>query len=225
MHISILIVVANLKHRIGTTCEILDHGLKNLNFDYEILFFDNASRDGTKALLEDIASRRGHIKVFSGAKRCGFGAGLRSLLEKAQGDIVVCCEASLPIKLDALPFLVEKMNDADVIIASRFKDRMTATSVQETFLFRIYRLICQVCLKIPFRDLHPGLVMMYREVFPALELRSQSKNIFPEIFTRSRRKNFSVQEFPVEKRLLAPNPPLQQSCSLADIVNLFELKD
>lgn len=224
MHISVLILVANDKHHIERLCETLDHGLKKLNFDYEILFFDNASRDGTAKILEEVVSRRGHVKVVTGQRRCGFGAGLRALLEKAQGDIVVYSDASMPIKLDALPFLMEKMRDADLLIASRFQDRTTASSVQTGFLFGVYRLISRFFLKVPFKDLHPGLLMMYREVIPILALTSKSKNIFPEIFVEAKQKKLTVQEFFVDKRLLASIPPIRQRCSFLEIVDLFRLK-
>ncbi|HOD12900.1 MAG TPA: glycosyltransferase [Candidatus Omnitrophota bacterium] len=224
MHISVLILVANDKHHIERLCEILDHGLKKLSFDYEIIFLDNASRDGTAKILDQVASRRGHVRVVTSKRRCSFGEGLRALLEKAQGDIVVYSDALMPVKLDALPFLMEKMRDADLLIASRFQDRITAASVQASFSFWVYRLVSRFFLKIPFKDLHPGLLMMHREVIPALALASKSKNIFPEIFIGAKRKKLTVQECFIDKRLLAPIPPTQQSCSLFEIVDLFRLK-
>jgi|GEM_PF-765788 len=223
MNLSVLIPIFNQKDKIQSACEMLDHGLKSLNLTYEIIFFDDASRDGSRALLEEISSRRGHIKFVHSPKRLGFGRSLRTLFEKAQGEAVVYADILSLIGLGSFPVLIEKMHDADIVIASRFGHKKRQENPRKSFLFQIYLLVCRFFLKLPIQDIHPKLIFLYREIAPALDLRSEDYNIFPEIFLKARKKKLIVQEFPLHSQYLPRQSSPVQGCHLFTLIRLFQI--
>ena len=75
---------------------------KNLpNYDYEIIFIDNDSKDNTRALLREICKRNPKIKAIFNAKNFGqFNSPYYGMLQTS-GDctILVCCDFQDPIEM------------------------------------------------------------------------------------------------------------------------------
>jgi len=221
VHLSVVIPVSNQKDKIFSVCEALDHGLKNLSLDYEIIFLDDASRDGSKALLEEIVSRRKRVRSVTNTKRLSFGESLRVLFREAKGDAIVYMDIASSIGIGAFPTLIEKLHDADIVIASRFGQRKPSEVFPTSFLFQTYLLMCKFLFKLRIQDIHPKLMFLYRDVALSLDLKALDRNIFPELFLRSRKKNLIVQEFFVDSSYLSRQPRQVQGCSFFTFVGLF----
>ena len=224
MDISVIVFVRNCKPKVQSAYDLLSRVLHNFNLTHEILFFDDASRDGTPAELQEICRRHANVKIFSAQKRSGFGAGLRFLLGKALGNVVLYADIDLPIALSILPSCFDKMRSADILVVSRFSAGQGVRTPRTTFLFKIYRFACRSFFKIPVRDVQPKLVLFYRDAVAALELRSSNQNIFPEVFFKGLKKRLTIEEIPAGTHLSPDATSDIQRGSLFLLMDLWRVK-
>ena len=101
--ISILIPCYNEEENvIPITNGIVEEMGKNLSdYDYEIIFIDNDSKDNTRPLLREICKRNSKVKAIFNAKNFGqFNSPYYGMLQTT-GDctILVCCDFQDPIEM------------------------------------------------------------------------------------------------------------------------------
>ncbi len=118
MRLSIVIPVFN---EVTTIEEILRrvHSV-DAGLDKEIIVVDDGSTDGTREILERLASPS--LKVFFHEKNTGKGSALHTAFAEAGGDIILVQDADLEYDPREYPKLLEPILDgrADVVYGSRF---------------------------------------------------------------------------------------------------------
>ncbi|MHC5027705.1 MAG: glycosyltransferase family 2 protein [Planctomycetota bacterium] len=93
----------------------------DLPIDREIVLVDDASTDGSRAIVEELARQDGIVAV-SHRRNEGKGAALRSGFRAARGDFVIVQDADLEYDPRDYPRLLQPLLDgnADVVYGSRF---------------------------------------------------------------------------------------------------------
>jgi len=122
MKISIIIPAYNEEENIG---ELLKR-IKNLAFEAEIIVIDDASSDHTR----EIALKEG-VRVISHPYQMGNGAAIKTGIRNAKGEILVFIDADLQHPPEAIPEILEKMKEFDMVIGAR-------TAVSKVSLFRTF---------------------------------------------------------------------------------------
>ena len=108
-------VLPRFHHVLG---EILD-GLAD-DYDAEILFVDDGSRDGTLALLRRLAQGDPRVRYYSFSRNFGHQAAITAGLERARGDVVVTLDSDLQHPPSLIPALLQKWKGgADVVVTLR----------------------------------------------------------------------------------------------------------
>lgn len=116
--LSIIVPVYNEEDTIFIFHEEVTKVLKTLPYDYEIIFVNDGSKDGT---LEKALSLReknpGKIKVIDFSRNFGKEGGLLAGLEKAKGDYVTVMDVDLQDPPSTLPLMFEEItkNGYDVV--------------------------------------------------------------------------------------------------------------
>lgn len=91
--------VGNVKPMADTLTEIMS----GLPYDYEILFTDNCSTDGTKEILRSLAAQDTHFKVLMNSRNYGMdGRSSRNALQYVCGDVLI----SIPCDFQEPPELI-----------------------------------------------------------------------------------------------------------------------
>lgn len=116
--VSILIPCYNEEENVGPMSEaIVNLFEKELTqYDYELLFIDNDSRDNTRPLLREICANNKHIKAIFNAKNFGqFNSPYHGILQ-VTGDCVISmvCDFQDPIEL--IPQYLEAWEDGYKIV-------------------------------------------------------------------------------------------------------------
>lgn len=88
----------------------------------EVIIVDDGSKDGTRAILEQLAKNKKNIKVILQKINSGKGAALKLGILESTGDVVVVQDADLeydPQEYKRLLYPIER-GHADVVYGSRF---------------------------------------------------------------------------------------------------------
>ncbi len=98
--------------------------LKTISWDYELLFVNDGSRDGSPALLYRLAEADGHVKVVSFSRNFGHEAAMIAGIDYSSGDGIVCMDADLQHPPECIPKIIEKFEEGyQVISMVRTKNR------------------------------------------------------------------------------------------------------
>jgi len=91
-------------------------------YDYEHLFLDNCSTDGTLAILRELAARDRRVKVLSYSKNFGPVKTEMMGYRHATGDAVISYEANLKDPPELIPVFLQKWEEGfDVVYGVRKK--------------------------------------------------------------------------------------------------------
>ena len=107
--------VENVELMAATVENVINESLSN--YDYEILFIDNASTDGTRDVLEEICDKKKKVKaIFNVANFGQFNSPFYGLCQTS-GDctISLCCDFQDPVEM--IPTLVEKWEEGHKIVS------------------------------------------------------------------------------------------------------------
>jgi dolichol-phosphate mannosyltransferase len=102
-------------------CGVLD-GLGD-GYDFEVLYIDDGSRDGTLALIRSLAADDPRVRYLSFSRNFGQQAALTAGLEHASGDAVISLDTDLQHPPSVIPRLLEHWQEGcDVVLTLREED-------------------------------------------------------------------------------------------------------
>ena len=90
--------------------------VRRLGLADALLFVDNASSDGTVALIE----RWPEVRLVRHATNLGYGASIRDGIASSDGERIVIIDADLEYPPEAIPSIVAALDDRAAVYGSRF---------------------------------------------------------------------------------------------------------
>ncbi|MGH9387708.1 MAG: glycosyltransferase family 2 protein [Vicinamibacterales bacterium] len=119
--ISLVVPVYNEAEVIGVFYDRATHALINLaGFDYEILFVDDGSRDGSYSLLAGFAAANPRVRVLKFSRNFGHQIAITAGIDHARGDCVVVIDADLQDPPEVVPAMIERWDQGfDVVYGVR----------------------------------------------------------------------------------------------------------
>jgi len=201
----------------GTIEEILLR-VQNVNLAKEIIIVDDASTDGTREFLSELARHAehgsgefllpnlrttlsvGNIRVFFLAKNGGKGAALRRGFEEASGQIVVIQDADLEYDPQELHKLIEPIDsgEADVVYGSRFLG-----GPHRVFLFwhyignRLLTLMSDMVTDLNLSDVWTCYKAFKAEVLAGIQIEEDRFGFEQEITIKIAKNRWRVFEVPI----------------------------
>lgn len=115
--------------------------LDGLSWDYELLFVNDGSRDGSPEILKELAARDDHVKVVGFSRNFGHEAAMIAGIDYAAGDGIVCMDADLQHPVACLPEIVKKLEEGCGIVTMARTRNHSAGVVKNITSSAFYRLI------------------------------------------------------------------------------------
>lgn len=197
MKISVVIPCYNEEKVIRTTYDRVSSVVKGLGMDYEIVLEEEGSTDETGRILREIQRKDEHVRALSyPGIRMGLGWGWKRLFEAATGDLIVMMDADLSVEPTIVADFVKEIEDADIIVASRYMSERATLPLHRKLASRIYYLINKILFGLTVKDSQSGFQAYNRKVIDQVKLESNGFEINLELLVRSLRKGFRVKEIP-----------------------------
>jgi glycosyltransferase involved in cell wall biosynthesis len=193
--LSILIPVFN---EVATVTEIVRRvrAADTLGLDKEIILVDDASTDGTAAVLDELA-KTDRLKLARHPYNRGKGAAIRTALGLATGDIVLIQDADLEYDPRDYPKLLAPILDgkADVVYGSRF-----AGGTHRVLLFwhyvanRFLTLLSNMVCNLNLTDMETCYKVFRRSCLHDITLNAERFGIEPELTAKLARRRYRFYE-------------------------------
>ncbi|MBN1869720.1 MAG: glycosyltransferase family 2 protein [Candidatus Omnitrophica bacterium] len=166
--------------------------------DYEILLCDDASTDQSGEALKQLGSQCPRVKSYYNSSNKGLGFTLRRLLKEAKGKNIIYCDCDLPFGADVLPVLLKKLENRDIVVASRYRGASNGTPFARKACSRLYYLLCKLLFHIPVADIGSGTVAMRRQALKNADLKADGFDIHVEFYWKMSKQGARIEEVPVK---------------------------
>ena len=163
-------------------------GMKEV--DFELLFVDDGSTDGTLDLLRSFSGRDPRVRYYSFSRNFGKEAAMFAGLENAKGDYMVVMDADMQDPPALIPEMYEMVNSGEYdCVATRRADRKGEPLIRSAFARLFYRLINKIS-KLKLVEGARDFRMMSRRMVDAVlsmkEYNRFSKGIFEWVGFRTK---------------------------------------
>ena len=191
--LSILIPVFNEEESLLALFSELKNHFKN-NVAVEIIFINDGSSDNSQILIEKEISHHSSWKLINLYRNYGKSIALQSGIDISSGELIATLDSDLQDDPKELMNLVNKLNDADVIVGWK-KNRLDP--LEKRLASKVFNFFIRIFSGLKIMDSNSGLKVLKREVAKSLNLYGGRHRYIPLL---AHQKNFLVSETPVHHR-------------------------
>jgi dolichol-phosphate mannosyltransferase len=160
--------------------------------DFEIVFVNDGSRDGSLERMKAIAAKDGNVVVVDLRGHAGKTAALAAGFAEAKGRVIVTLDSDLQDVPEEIPRLVARIEEGADFVTGRKRSRQDPWT--RRLASRLFNGVASLLAGTRIRDVNSGLKAMTREVAGALPLHGDLHRFLP-VFARA--KGFRVAEVDV----------------------------
>ena len=121
--ISVIIPVCNERDNLEPLLARLSHTLDSIGGNYEIVFVDDGSTDGSGAYLQARAQENPRIKLIEFRRNFGQTAAMAAGFDFAQGQIIIALDADLQNDPADIPSILMKLDEGFDVVSCWRRDR------------------------------------------------------------------------------------------------------
>jgi dolichol-phosphate mannosyltransferase len=160
--------------------EFLLNEINNLNLDLDLLFIDDNSPDLTGNILDSLAKKQTNVTIIHRPIKSGIGSAHKFGLKWAYENdycFALTMDADFTHSPEYIPTFIEKINDADIIIGSRYlvEDGVASWNLYRKTLTKLGHFITKLFLNMPYDS--TGAFRMYNlKKIPLYFLNSVNSN-------------------------------------------------
>jgi glycosyltransferase involved in cell wall biosynthesis len=121
-HLSVVVPLLDEQDNLATLYEQIRQALDGQH-DYEVIFVDDGSRDGSFGILQGLHEADPRVRVIRFRRNFGQTAALSAGFAHSRGDIVVALDADLQNDPADIPMLVAKLDEGYDIVSGWRKKR------------------------------------------------------------------------------------------------------
>ena len=148
--------------------------------DYEILFIDDGSTDGSWRVIEALQTANPRVRGTKFRRNYGKSAALQTGFEAARGDVVITMDADLQDSPDEIPELYRMITRDGYDLVSGWKQKRY-DPLTKTIPTKLYNAAARWMSGIYLHDFNCGLKSYRREVVKTIEVYGEMHRYIPVI--------------------------------------------
>ena len=194
MKISIVIPVFNENESLPDLKGELD---KNLSAypDWEVIFIDDGSSDGSTEYLADLCAQDSHYKLIQFYRNYGKSAALSEGFKLADGDYIITMDADLQDDPAEISNLVGKLEEGWDLVSGWKKIRHDP--IGKTLPSKLFNFITRVMTGVKIHDFNCGLKGYKKSVVKSIEVFGGRHRYIPAL---AGQRKFTITEITVNHR-------------------------
>lgn len=184
----------------------LTHSLFKTNPEATVLIVDDNSPDGTAALATELTSVYPNLIVKKRTGGRGFGKsyidGFKKIMTDDLHRITVMMDADFSHDPKAVPLMIEKLNNFDVVIGSRYiaGGKIENWHWKRKLLSRFANFYVRLILGVTLNDMTTGFMCFRKNVLDRIDLdsiKSDGYAFLVELKYRLVKAGFRITEYPI----------------------------
>ena len=161
--VSITVPCYNEVGNVRDMAETLMGIMQGLPYEYEIIFTDNCSTDGTKDILRELAAEDDHIKVLMNSRNYGTdGRSDRNTLRYVRGDVYIAIPCDFQEPPELIPEFIKAWEDGYKVVCGQ-KESSKEGVIKYSCRSLFYKIIKGMS-DTPQYEHISGIVLLDREV-------------------------------------------------------------
>jgi dolichol-phosphate mannosyltransferase len=150
-NIIIIVPIFNEKKNI----EVLFKKLNTINIGFDLLFIEDNSSDGSREIIKNLVKNNQNINCIFRPKKMGVGSAHKDgfiWAYKKNYKIIITMDADGTHDPKYIKFLIEELENCDIVITSRFlkKNLLKSWPLQRIFLTRARHVLISLLLSISY---------------------------------------------------------------------------
>jgi glycosyltransferase involved in cell wall biosynthesis len=194
--LSLVIPCYNEVENLRPLLEEITAALKNEPIDYEVIFIDDGSQDGTFDLMRGLRQEDARVVAIRFRRNHGQTAAFAAGFAHAHGRTILTMDADRQNDPADIPKLIDKLEEGYDVVNGWRQNRQDAFLMRKLPSFIANRMIARLS-DVPLRDRGCSLRLFRAEVTKELKLYGELHRFIPEMVSFA---GFSMAEVPVNHR-------------------------
>lgn len=191
--ISVIIPTRNGRVGVNDLTHNLCNTLNKQQFDYELIYVDDHSTDGTVGYLNSLEEEF-PIKVFTKEGKRGKAFSFLEGFGHSEGDVIVQLDADRLYSLESIPVMLDGLQNFDVVVANRKFQEMTLVA---KILNKFYRHIFGKMLFEVNCDIDSGLKVFKKEILEHIIIKPNEKTFDANFLSLAKRAGYIIGNYDV----------------------------
>lgn len=190
--ISVVIPLYNEHESLEELYGRISASLAPMQEDYEIVFVDDGSTDGSFEVLSRLRNQDSRVKVIRFLANSGKAAALQAGFDAVDGDAVITMDADLQDDPAEIPALIAALEGGLDLVSGWKKDRRDPLS--KTAPSKFFNMVIRYFSRLKLHDFNCGLKAYRREVVQSFRVYGELHRYIPVL---AKFNGFRVGEIPV----------------------------
>jgi glycosyltransferase involved in cell wall biosynthesis len=192
--LSVVFPAFNEEANIRAVVQDAYRNIRNFIPVFEIIVVNDGSKDRTGEICDRLAEEFSEVRVVHHARNRGYGAALKSGIERAWYNIIFFTDSDGQFDLKEVAALLEETDAYDIVAGYRARRQDPAHRLLFAWGWNI---LVRIALGVRIRDIDCAFKAFNRYVFDSIQIQSVGAMVNTEIFAQASRFGMTVKEVPV----------------------------
>ena len=179
MDLSVIIPAFNECESLPELSAWIARVMQENGYDYEVLFVDDGSSDGTWGAIQALAAADPHVHGLRFRRNYGKSAALYCGFERAKGDVVVTMDADLQDSPEEIPEMVRMIREEGYDLVSGWTQHSKDNTLTKNLPSKLYNATARRITGIKLHDMNCGLKAYRADVVKSIEVYGEMHRYIP----------------------------------------------